>query len=124
MRYNPERHHRRSIRLKGYDYSLPGGYFITICTYKRECLFGKIIGGKMILNEFGDVIGRKWHNIPNHFTHIQLDAFQILPNHVQGIIFINNIVGAKHSHKQIEFDFQIVAKNASPLPTPLGVKCF
>lgn len=88
MKYNTKKHHHRSIRLKNYDYSSPGGYFITICTHKRECLFGKIIGNEMILHEFGDVIGHKWQNIPNHFTHIQLDAFQIMPNRVHGIIFI------------------------------------
>ena len=116
MKYNTQKHHRRSIRLKNYDYSLPGGYFITICTRKRECIFGKIIRGEMILNEFGNIIGHTWQNIPNHFGHIQLDTFQIMPNHVHGIIFINDIVGAKHSYKKIEFDSQIVAKNASPLP--------
>lgn len=52
MKYDPAKHHRRSTRLKGYNYSASGGYFITICTHQRECLFGKIIDGIMVLNEF------------------------------------------------------------------------
>ena len=128
MKYKTQKHHRRSIRLKNYDYSSPGGYFITICTYNRQCLFGEINDGEMILNELGNIIEYKWQNIPTHFTHIQLDVFQIMPNHVHGIIFINDIVGAKHSHKKIEFDSQIATKNASPLPPqypsshPIGTK--
>jgi REP element-mobilizing transposase RayT len=128
MKYYIPKHHRRSIRLKNYDYSLPGGNFITICTYNRECLFGEINAGEMILHEFGNIIGYKWQNIPNHFGHVQLDAFQIMPDHVHGIIFIKNIVGAKHSHKKMEFDSNIATKNASPLPPqypsshPIGTK--
>ena len=116
MKYNTKKHHRRSIRLKHYDYSLPASYFITICTHNRECLFGSINDGEMMMNEFGYIIEYKWQRIPTHFTHIQLDAFQILPNHVHGIIFINDIVGAKHSHKKTKYDSKIITKNASPLP--------
>ncbi len=90
MRFDPEKHHRRSIRLRGYDYSQSGSYFITICTHNRECLFGDVVDGKMILNEFGNVAQQCWLEIPQHFEHVELDAFVVMPNHVHGIIIINN----------------------------------
>jgi REP element-mobilizing transposase RayT len=88
MTYDPQRHHRRSIRLKGYDYTQPGAYFVTICTRNRECLFGGIVDGKMRLNPLGDIVAACWHDLPNHYPHVQLDAFVIMPNHVHGIIVL------------------------------------
>lgn len=85
-------HNRRSIRLPGYDYSQDGAYFITICTQNRENLFGGIIGGKMILNDIGKIIEIIWNDLPQRFP-IELDTFQIMPNHIHGII---QIVGAHH----------------------------
>ncbi|MGF1537774.1 MAG: transposase [Elainellaceae cyanobacterium] len=90
MKYNPDKHHRRSMRLKGYDYSSPGFYFITICTHQRLCLFGNVEGNKMHLNEFGQVVLDCWQAIPQHFCHIELDEFVIMPNHIHGIIIVNN----------------------------------
>jgi REP element-mobilizing transposase RayT len=60
MKYNPEYHHRRSIRFQGYDYSQTGIYFVTICTYQRQCLFGEIRNGKMILNQIGKIVAQEW----------------------------------------------------------------
>lgn len=88
MKYNPEKHNRRSIRLKNYNYSQSGAYFITICTNKRECLFGKIINGEMILNEYGKIVKNCWLEIPQHFPNVELDEFIIMPNHIHGIIVI------------------------------------
>jgi len=97
MKYNPDIHHRRSIRLQGYDYSSPGAYFVTMCTHNRECLFGEIANGKMRLNELGKIASQCWLAIPDHFPHARLGAFVIMPNHVHGIIWIvDNIVGAKN----------------------------
>ena len=96
MQYNPDKHHRRSIRLQGYDYSQPGIYFITICTKNHECLFGEILNGEMRLNDFGKIAHQCWLEIPNHFPHIQLDEFVIMPDHIHGIIILNDIVGAKN----------------------------
>ncbi len=81
---------RRTIRLKGYDYSQAGIYFITICTYKREHLFGKIQDGKMILNECGQIAWNEWMKTPQLRPHIELDAFVVMPNHIHGIIIINS----------------------------------
>ena len=88
MRFDPERHHRRSIRLKGYDYRKSGAYFVTICTQNRECLFGEIVDGQMILNDVGRMVQSLWDELPRHFPNVELDAFGAMPNHVHGIIMI------------------------------------
>ena len=93
MTYDPEKHHRRSIRLKGYDYTQPGAYFITICTHSRACLFGEIIDGEMHLNEAGQIVVQTWQDLPNHISNVQLDAFVVMPNHVHGIIIITDRAG-------------------------------
>lgn len=95
MKFNPDIHHRCSIRLKGYDYSQAGAYFVTICTHRRECLFGDVVNGNVILNEYGKCVQFTWNDLPNHNPDILLDAFVIMPNHIHGIIIINpNTVGA------------------------------
>ena len=96
MNYNPEIHHRRSIRLKGYDYSQTGLYFITICTQNSLHLFGEITNDEMILNNSGMMIGKWWNELKNRFPNIELDEFIIMPNHFHGIIQIinTNTVGA------------------------------
>ena len=91
MKYNPEIHKRRSIRLKGYDYSQAGLYFITICVQDRECLFGNIENGEMILNDAGKMIETEWLNLNNRFSNIELHEFIVMPNHFHGIL---EIVGA------------------------------
>ena len=88
MNYNPNIHHRRSIRLKGYDYSQAGAYFITICCDDRKCLFGKIENGKMILNEYGNIAYNEWMKTPTLRKNVELGAFVVMPNHIHGIIFI------------------------------------
>ena len=92
MKYNPDKHHRRSIRLQGYDYSQPGIYFITLCTQNHECLFGEILNGEMRLNEFGKMTQQCWLEISDHFPHVQLDEFAIMPNHIHGTIILNDII--------------------------------
>jgi putative transposase len=93
MKYNPNKHHRRSIRLKGYDYSKAGLYFITMCCKNRACLFGKIVDKKMVLNDTGVIVQQCWEDIPNHFPNVVLHEFVVMPNHIHGII---RIVGANH----------------------------
>jgi len=97
MKYNPELHHRRSIRLNGYDYSRAGAYFVTVCTQNRECLFGEIVNGEMVLNDAGRMAKQCWHDIPSHFSHVKLDEFVVMPNHVHGILCVADApVGAKN----------------------------
>jgi REP element-mobilizing transposase RayT len=93
MPYNPTIHHRKSIRLKGYDYSKAGLYFITICTNNHECLFGFIKNGEMILNDAGNIANNCWLEIPNHFPNVRFHEYIIMPNHIHGII---EIVGANN----------------------------
>ena len=89
-RYNSDIHHRQSIRLQGYDYASAGAYFVTICTWQRERLFGEITDGVMELNECGEIVDKCWHALPEHYSYVELDAFSIMPNHMHGII---NIIG-------------------------------
>ena len=88
MTYDPERHRRRSIRLKGYDYSQPGAYFITLCTQDRACLFGQVVDGEMRLNEAGRMIRAQWEGLSLRFPAIEWDVFVVMPNHVHGVIVI------------------------------------
>ncbi len=108
MNYNPTIHHRRSIRLKGYDYSQAGAYFITICTHNRQPFFGNIVRpgfapaqlselappAQMLLNEYGRIAHEQWLQIPTRFDNIELDAFVVMPNHIHGILIIHTPVGA------------------------------
>jgi REP element-mobilizing transposase RayT len=92
MKYSPQiPHRRRSIRLKGYDYSLAGAYFITICCENLECRFGNIENEEMILNEFGNVANDEWMKLPERFANCETDVFQIMPNHMHGIIVLNDV---------------------------------
>jgi len=86
MKYDPNIHHRRSIRLKGYDYSQAGMYFVTICVQKHTYLFGKIIDGKMILNDAGKMIEKWCTELLHKFSDIVLDAYVVMPNHFHVII--------------------------------------
>jgi putative transposase len=86
MNYNPDKHHRKSIRLKHYDYSQAGAYFVTMVTQHRQHFFGEIQQGDMILNAAGEMIDTIWYGLPQRFPHIELDMFVVMPNHVHGII--------------------------------------
>ena len=90
MKYNPNLHHRRSIRLPGYDYSQEGAYFVTICIWQRQCLLGDIEERNMILNRYGQVVDFNWLNLTKVYPNIELDSFVIMPNHIHGIIVIKN----------------------------------
>ena len=81
---------RRSIRLKGYDYSKSGYYFVTICTYQRQCLFGEIVEGKMQLNSMGQTVAQEWQKSAVIRQEIQLDSWVVMPNHFHGIVIIQS----------------------------------
>lgn len=90
MKYNPEIHHRHSIRLKEYDYSQAGAYFMTICTLNRECLLGDFVNGAMRLNEAGKFVADSWKWLAEQYDHVSLDAYVVMPNHLHGIIVITD----------------------------------
>jgi putative transposase len=115
MKYNPEIHHRRSIRLKGYDYSQQGAYFITICTHNRECLFGKIVNGAMVLNDAGKMVEKWWYELNTKFPNIEPDAHITMPNHFHGIIII---VGADLRVCPNNADLCVCPNNADPRVCP------
>ncbi|MDM8000561.1 MAG: hypothetical protein QUS33_11350, partial [Dehalococcoidia bacterium] len=96
MDYDPDRHHRRSIRLRGYDYALPGAYFVTVCTYQRECLLGRIESGRVVLSDAGEMVRNEWFNTANIRPYIRLNEGEcvIMPNHMHGIVWITDNVGA------------------------------
>ena len=77
---------RKSIRLKDYDYSQAGAYFITICTHERQALLGQIVDGRMQLNSLGEIVQAVWFALTEHYAHIHLGAFIVMSNHVHGII--------------------------------------
>lgn len=88
MNYNSKIHHRRSIRLKEYDYSKSGSYFITICIQNKICLLGSIVDEKMIKNDAGKMVDTQWNKLKNRFNNIELDEYIIMPNHFHGILII------------------------------------
>ncbi|NJO74384.1 MAG: transposase, partial [Leptolyngbyaceae cyanobacterium RM1_406_9] len=93
MKYNLDKHHRRSIRLQGYDYSSPGAYFITVCTHQRECLFGEITDGEMRLNELGQIAANVYLWLAMQYSYVHLDAWVVMPNHLHGILVLTDPVG-------------------------------
>jgi len=120
-KYNPNIHHRRSIRLKGYDYSQAGLYFITICCQDRICRFGQIENGEMILNEYGQIAYDEWVKLLERFPNFELDVFQIMPNHMHGIIALVGATLAVAQNDSVAQNEMIVGNDiragASPAPT-------
>ena len=88
MKFIREIHHRHSMRLRGFDYSSPGYYFVTICTQNRECIYGTVSQDVMMLDNAGKMVKTEWSRLAQRFTHLRLDNFVIMPNHFHGIIQI------------------------------------
>jgi REP element-mobilizing transposase RayT len=116
MKYSPDIHHRRSIRLKGYDYSQAGVYFVTICTQNRECLFGEITNGDVRLNDAGRMVERWWLELSKKFPTIEIGRYIIMPNHLHGILVFQY-------HKVVGADLRVCPNSkqgahiGAPLPT-------
>ena len=88
MSYDSDKHQRRSIRLKDYDYSQAGAYFVTLCTRNKECIFGKVVNGEMVLNKCGKVVEEEWVKTAEIRKNVELDVFVVMPNHFHGIAAI------------------------------------
>ena len=84
-RYNPDHHHRRSIRLRGYDYTQAGAYFVTMVVQGRSCLFGEVVGAEMRLNEAGQMARRVWEALPHRFPGVEMGPSVVMPNHIHAI---------------------------------------
>jgi putative transposase len=88
--YNPDKHHRHSIRLKGYDYSQSGIYFVTMCVQDKVCLLGKIVDGRMQANTYGEIVKENWRWLAEQYPYVILDEWIVMPNHFHGILCITN----------------------------------
>ena len=112
MTENQRHHRRKSIRLSEFDYSSPGAYFLTMCTIHREMVFEQF-------PELEDIVRTQWHEIPNRFLQVELDAFIIMPNHIHGIVFLReNPVGATLAVAQESYSLRNGTKAAaSAAPT-------
>lgn len=104
MIFNPDIHHRSSIRLRNYDYASAGAYFVTICTQGKENLFGRIDCEAMMANDAGRVVESVWQSLPGRFPGIELDEFVVMPNHVHGIIMFHNGRGESCIRPDVEAD--------------------
>jgi len=98
MKFDPNKHHRRSIRLPEYDYTQPGAYFVTIVAWQRQSLFGEIIDGQMVINELGKIVAEKWQWLTTQYDYVELGAWVVMPNHFHGIlVFHENGRGGSRS---------------------------
>jgi REP element-mobilizing transposase RayT len=97
-KYNPQKHNRRSIRLKGFDYSLAGVHFVTICVENGRCLFDHNNQGKTVLNEFGRSVNEEWKNTIRSRDHVELDEYVVMPNHFHAIVWLTNAPELRATH--------------------------
>jgi len=111
-KFNPNKQHRRSIRLKGYDYSQLGAYFVTVCAHQKDNLFGRVINGSVELNEYGQIVTREWFKSSKVRHEIELDAFVLMPNHLHGIVWIVN----PEASVDLMDEETVEANGHSPLP--------
>ena len=123
-KFDPRKHHRRSIRLKNYDYTSLGAYYVTIVAYGRECLFGEILDKAMYLSKYGEIVQKWWDDIHVHFPNVEIGAFVIMPNHLHGIIFIINgrrgeVVSPHNDPNQDNQEFIIEGENSHAMDETL-----
>jgi len=120
MKFDPEKHHRQSIRLRNYNYSQPGYYFLTICTYQRQSWFGEIKNDRMYLNQIGKIVAEEWINTRKIRPNFQLDEWVIMPNHLHGIVIIDeNILDLGERNRNI-----LGARNAPLRQEPNSISSF
>jgi REP element-mobilizing transposase RayT len=86
---------RTSIRLRGFDYRTDAAYFVTICTFNRECLLAKITGGHACLTEFGKIVAASWNWLAVQYHYSVLDEFIVMPNHIHGILITQHSGGSR-----------------------------
>jgi len=114
MTYNPDIHHRNSVRLRTYDYRSAGAYFVTICTFRKEAILAEIVNGATHLKPAGEIVQEEWFKSAQIRAEIELDKFIIMPNHLHGIIFIDDSVVA-HGMRPESDKFEMRAHSRAPL---------
>ncbi len=119
MTFDPEKHHRRSIRLRNYDYSQPGAYFVTICTYQKQSWFEEIKNGQIYLNQLGKIVADEWLKTCKIRPNFKLDEWVIMPNHFHGIVIINDYSGDDQSLGARDAPLDLGARDA---PLDLGAR--
>jgi putative transposase len=107
---------RGSLRLKGYDYSMAGAYFVTICTQDRACLFGDVAAGAMRLNEAGQMVATLWDGLAARFPSVEIDRFVVMPNHLHGILVLDADAGAATTERATT---RVAPTNVDPVGAPL-----
>ncbi|MCB5270458.1 MAG: hypothetical protein LHW56_01280 [Candidatus Cloacimonetes bacterium] len=118
--FDPQIHHRKSIRLKGFNYSLEEGYFITICSHEKKCLFGRVEQGEMRLNEFGETVESEWLKSAIIRKEIVLDEYVVMPNHFHAIVFFRRDVGYDAQNQQIGPNSQNIYEDPAAQPEGSG----
>lgn len=103
--------------MKEYDYAGAGAYFVTIVAWRRECLFGEVVDGEMVLNKIGKIVQWEWLDLPKRLPYVELGAYMVMPNHFHGILFLHENVGATR-HGQIRSQLGV---NTSPIAAPKGM---
>lgn len=88
---------RKIIRLSGFDYATPGYYYVTLCTKNKQCLFGKVAGGEMMINALGRIVVEVWQGLASNFSDLVLDEFIVMPNHVHGLVRIEKRLSFKEA---------------------------
>ena len=109
MMKKPQKYNRKSLRLKGYNYTQSGLYFVTICCQNRLHLFGEIPKDEMVLNETGQMIEEEWLTLPKRFPNIKLHEYIVMPNHFHAILEITTVrnsaeetlMVSSHSHDDV-----------------------
>ena len=114
---DPRHHHRRSIRLPGYDYTRPGAYFITLVAAQRECLFGEIMAAEMVLNDFGSIVAETWQWLPAQYPYVLIGAWCVMPNHFHEIIMIDD---SAHRGGSFGVDDGSFYRRGGSRPAPTG----
>lgn len=120
MTYDPTRHHRRSIRLRHFDYSSPGVYFVTIVVRRRLCLWGEIADGEMRLNDAGMMVAQQWQNLAERFPFCEPSTFVVMPNHFHGLLIFKPLPLEGETSTSQPPDFRSVRSPAGTLKDSLG----
>jgi putative transposase len=121
MKYDPNKYHRRSLRLPGYDYTQVGAYFVTVCTHSRRYMFGDVIDGEMRLNDPGGMVEQWWVELEKKFPLVKIDKYMVMPDHFHGIVIIVD----QHNHVGADAQVCPIPQGADPgAPLPRVLQWF